>query len=879
MIMSTVPASVSGRELYAAESSRLRQMFPSQYDGRRLARARSDLVDRVVHCLLEQHWPGLSGRTDGMAVLAVGGYGRRELYPHSDLDLLFLFSSQRWRDANQDAVAAAVRALWDLGLRVGSSSRTLEECYEVRRDNLEFTTSLLDARLLSGSVPLWVHLRDEAVPHVFARDQRDFVDDLISLTRRRHEKYGRTIFHLEPNVKEAPGGLRDYQVAGWLTLINELAEHGRWAPPQAAWPAALRAASEEAYARLSTIRCFLHYRRNRDDNLLSYELQEEAAAMGLATGLPTPAGEWMRGYFRCARVIQQLAAHVTEEAARSRSSIYGFFQQWKSRLANADFSVVRGRIFPRSAAVPPPDARMVLDLFEMVARHALELSHQAERWVAGSVPLLKPSDPQLWEHFRRILLLPHAAAALRAMHRLGVLVALFPEFRAVDALVVRDFYHRYTVDEHSFMAIQHLQGLRASPGASQVSEDWEARFGELAGELERPELLCFALLFHDVGKGLTEEGHVQASVEAAGAICSRLEMAAEDRETVSFLIAHHLDMSATLQRRDIFDPETIRGVAETVVVPERLKMLCLMTYADIKAVNPEALTSWKAEMLWRLYAAVANHLARSVDEERVHYTEALAPGLAAILPALPQSIRPDELEAFLEGFPRRYLATHTPAEIAQHFLMARELARSHVQVRVQPRGHFYELTVMAEDRPFLFASITGTLAAWGMSILKADAFANRAGVVLDTFRFRDLFRTLELNPPEVPRFERSVVDVLTGVVRLETLMSGRMQKQPLPAPKVVTPTQLRFDNASSSHSTLLELTTQDFPGLLYRLSSCLSKWGCNIEVALVDTEGQKAIDVFYLTYNGVKLTPDQQESLKQAILESLASPQPSPAAA
>lgn len=677
--------------------------------------------------------------------------------------------------------------------------------------------------------------------------------------------------------------------------MAELDRAGRWVEPEGQWPLALKGRSRGAFEFLAAVRCFLHIQKQRDDNHLTYELQEQAAALGIGQRLdgshPVCApSEWMRSYFRHARSIDRLAAELVAEAAPARSSLYGLFQDWKSRLSNADFTVVRGRIFPRQPAAALDDPGLLLDLFEMMARHGLEFSREAERWAEEALHGLAdrlPGFPGAWERTARILVLPHAPAALRAMHRLGLLVTLFPEFQAIDALVIRDFYHRYTVDEHSFMTIQNLHELgarvRQQPSApveplpSEAVEGWERRFAEIFAELERAELLLFALLFHDVGKGMPAPDHVEGSLQAVGSVFVRLNVEPQDREAIRFLISSHLEMSATLQRRDIFDPDVIRAFAGKVGMPERLKMLCLLTYADIKAVNPDALTPWKAEMLWQLYAAASNYLSRSLDNERVH---ALA-GAGTPEPHLEKTgwVRalltssggdPGEaLGAFLEGLPKRYLEAHSTEGIADHYRMAQRLAERPVGLTLAKRSQWYELTVLTADRPFLFASITGALAAWGMNILKADAFGNAAGVALDTFRFIDLYRTLELNPSEVARFRESVIGVLTGEVGLPTLMRGRPGSPKPPRPKVDIPTQIRFDDTSSSHSTLLELVTRDRPGLLYRVSSTLAELGCNIEVALIDTEGQKVIDVFYLTSGGAGLDSRDQEHVRAALFEQL----------
>lgn len=859
---------------YALEFASIRERFEQTGEGGAVLLERSALVDAVVAGLYCELLSPAPDEPKNFCVAALGGYDRRELFPYSDVDLLFLSANGGAEASRKEAVATMTRTLWDLGLRVSQTVRTLAECGQLHRDNPEFNLALLDSRYLAGDPWLFTRLRADAVPHLVGRDRHDLVRHLAEMTQARHAKHGHTVFHLEPNVKEAPGGLRDFHVARWLTLIVELEKQGTWVAPEALWPPTLAAEGLRAFEFLAATRCFIHYRQGRDDNLLTYELQDLAAARGIGQrpGQQVPPAHWMRQYFRHARAIERLTRRLLDEIAPARSSLYSLFQDWRSRLSNPDFLVVRGRIFPRQPE-RLDDLNLLLGLFEMMARHALEPSREAERWIEEAVTRMPENArqaPDLWDAFRRALLLPHAAEALRAMHRLGLLSALFPEFRAIDCHVVRDFFHRYTVDEHSLMTIESLHTLRPprrgkeSGRAGDALEGWERNFAEILGELEQPELLLFALLFHDVGKGMPVENHIAGSLQAVEAVAERLQLRPEERETIRFLIAHHLDMSATLQRRDIFDRETVRACAENVGSPERLKMLTLLTYADIKAVNPEALTAWKAEMLWRLYAATANYLTRSVDEERVRAADATGKAEAA-RKLLGNSATAEELNAFLAGLPRRYLETQTPEEIVGHFRLAGELAESPVRVSLRRRGRLYELTVLTADRPFLFASISGTLAAWGMNILKAEAFANAAGIIVDTFRFEDLFRTLELNPSEADRLPQSVIDVLTGKADLQALMSGRVNPATLRRPKVNVPTRIYFDDISSSHSTLLELVTQDRPGLLYDASSTLSESGCNIEVALIDTEGQKVIDVFYLTYAGGKLDAARQAALREAL--------------
>jgi [protein-PII] uridylyltransferase len=843
------------------ESARIQREFEVSGEGRAALAQRTRLVEEILARLWLDIVSPDPVKPANFALVATGGFGRGWMFPYSDIDLLFLFGDRAAEQAFKDPVRRFSQELWDLRLKLSPASRMLSECDRYDPNNTEFTISLLDCRYLAGDHDLFRKLHDKVIPKLVMRESKALLAGLAEVTRERHGKYGMTLYHLEPNLKEAPGGLRDCNVASWLALISAMDKLHDW-PDASSLRAPVRKQLDAALDFLMSARCFLHFRHGRDDNTLSWEAQDEAAArrIGAADSAELSAADWMRIYFGHARAVQRTVAQLLEEIPEAWSALYRQVQSWRSRLTTPDFSVVDGLIFlQQPSALQDPE--VLLRMFHFMAHHGLKLSATTEYRIEQALPALASMPPrgaELWLYLQETLLQPHAADALRAMHSLRLLTLLLPELKLIDSLVVRDFYHRFTVDEHSFLAIESLHRLKQS------QSEWDKRYAELLGELEDPELLYLALLLHDTGKGVPGGNHVEASLEIANRAMDRLDMDPKERAEVVFLIANHLELSAAL-RRDIFNPETVGTFADKVGTPERLKMLALLTYADIKAVNPEALTPWKAENVWQLYMGAENYLSRSADQ-RVH-ADVNDEKLARLRSLAP--VTSSKFKEFLEGFPQRYLLVHSAEEVMRHMGMADELGEDPVQVDLKRGRHWYELTLVTGDRPALFAKLAGVLAAWGMNIVKANAFSNEAGTVVDTLYFTDRFRTLELNLSEWDRFRRSVASVLLGEADLEKMLRDRQRSEKGAIAKVKVETKIEFDDSCSSTSTLLQVITQDRPRLLHRIASCLSDQECNIEIALIDTEGQMAIDTFYLTSGGKKLGAEPCQRVEKALVEEL----------
>jgi len=860
------PLSVLGPQC-EDERQRIRRRFETGTSARETLRELCALADHTIQQIFAEVLQVHGAEPQGVCLIALGGYGRQLLFPYSDLDILFLFGNEKAEEEFRPLIADFSRTLWDLGFRVSSAGRTLEECRRIESDNAEFHLALLDRRFLDGDKELYERLDNKILPGSEKQARPFLLAQVQKLTMERLARYGNTIYHLEPNVKEAPGGMRDYHAGAWLRQIGSDKTEMR----------GTSAADEDLAAKavdfLSAIRCFLHYSNGRNDNTLSYELQTAAAerSLGVANGVgrdvPRNAAEWMRIYFRHARTLnRQLLRYLEQKPAVPQSLRQRLLNAARgTRLAAGKPFAVRDGFLEVLDQPALLDRAVTFSLFAEAARTGTPLSRDAERGVAYILthPELTARNTQVtWPALREILAADYPGLALRPMQRLGLLTETLPELRLIDSLVVRDFYHRYTVDEHSLRTIEHLQELAAPPDAR------GAHFTQLWKTVESRELLVLAMLLHDVGKGMPVENHVAGSLEALEGAAERLQLSPEEKAEVHFLIEHHLDMSATVQRRDIFDPGTISAFAATVGTQERLQRLCLLTYADIRAVNPEALTPWKAEMLWQLFVATSNHFSHTLDRDRLHASDERSMLERVRAEAGHASL--EEIERFLEGFPRRYLAVHSAREIAAHFLLYKGLGAEPLQSELTAKGHAFSLTLLTADRPALFATISGVLAGWGMNILKADAFSNAAGIVLDTFHFVDLHHTLELNPSEVERFRKSLAEVAAGKSPLEPLLKGRENASRTRPPKVSVQTRISFDDASSEHSTLLEIMAQDRPGLLFDIGSALARLACNIEVALIDTEGQKAIDVFYLTAQGNKLDAQKKNLLHEVLQGTLA---------
>lgn len=844
---------------HVQQMERLSSDFFDDCDGLRAVARRTDTVDDIVSGRFQEEFGGEGG---GIAAVAVGGYGRCELFPHSDIDLLLLFSKAREAELRKEKIASLLTTLWDSKLRVSHSVRDPRECARLAPDNAELHISLLDTRFVAGDMAFFKEFGRTTLPKFYLREQKAISRMLSETARKRHRAFDQTLYHLEPNIKEGPGGLRDYHLACWMAQLENIEEDRiPWSeehlPAQRGWDI------DSAKGFLFAVRCFLHYYYGRDKNLLSYDMQDAIAHAGVGKVYSGEGGaaDLMRMYFRNTRSMFRLALRLMEESATPSNALLKILRKRKSRLSNPDFNVTQGRVYFQAPHAIESKPELVMRIFEFVARHGLPLAAQTEVRIHEHLAELRQhflSGARQWPHLRAILLLPHAYRALEAMREAGALYTLLPEFELIDCLVIRNFYHRFTVDEHSLMTVRILKDL---PG---VTEAVDKRYAVLLSEVNRADLLYLALLFHDIGKGVEGEAHGMASARLAEAAMERVGVEdAMDRDIVLQLVRDHTVMSEVMTKRDLSEEDVLEDFKARVGTIERLKLLTLMTYADSAAVDPTTKTNWRKELLWRLYLGVYAIFQRDHEDRRIQAdTEADCLDMAV------KDAERRRMGGFLKGFPERYLRTHTAQEVYEHFQMAAGLGRGGAMAVSKEVDGDFEVLVMGCERPFLFASLCAAIASYGFSIVQAEAFSNDAGLVLDSFRVTAGPQTSasDVDVSELAGFEQRLRRVAEGSLDAGQLLKKRgtirYRRRHAQAPHV------SFDNKTSARATIFYVHAADRTRLLYDLASVFSQHACDIDLVLCETQGHRVADVFYIRQDEGKLTSETCATLKSELVQA-----------
>ena len=822
------------RQLIAERRQAIHEQFLDRGNTRSTLRRLTDQIDGQVRAAAERFLEGFEA-----SVAAIGGYGREELFPASDIDLLIIVSD-RPQEGREQAVKNLLHHLWDLGLQLGQQVWSLQELRTLDPENIEFALALMDARPIAGNAALARELLDGIFPQFLKSKRQRLVERVLEITRRRHQAYRNTIYQLEPDLKQSPGGLRDYWIGVWLQRLQR----------REAFLPSSREEIRSAYEFVCRLRLALHWTTGRKVDRLSHRLQDRVApSIGYAGKDSTSAVEsLMNKYF--------LSAHVIANFCRRNMAVH------ESGRPDARTEVAQGESVDDAFDVLRLFARS-LDLAEASSQEmAATLSEKARDAVVRALPRFSSTlqCPQALGQLKALLPpRPGLYRVLSEMYELGVLEQILPEFSGIKERVIRDFYHCYTVDEHTLQAVKSLGDLANAREASDL------RFRRLLEGAEKPHLLTLALLLHDVGKS-REGNHAQRSARMAAKALRRLRFEPSEIDRVVSLVSEHLSLSNVVFRRDLDDPREAARFADRIRDAEQLRLLTLLTYADIRAVGPGILSDWKKDLIFQLYVEAYNHLTRGYGRDRIGPRELSR----TLMGKLPSDLPKDAFQGFLEGFPRRYLSSTSAEEVFEHFRMAeRALGEGRAQLRVSPKGECYQLCVVTPDQSRLFARIAGCLAYYDMSIRRGYGFANAQGVVLDLFQFEDTRQRFAKNPVEIERFRRLLEDVMTGSKQIEPLLE---RKRSVPAHSGLTPSlqpSAYFGQGDGEGYSILEIVTPDSLGLLYRIGTEIAAMECNIDLVLISTEGAKAVDVFYLSHEGRELPQELRQALPARIVNAI----------
>ncbi len=801
------------------------------------------------------------------AVVALGGYGRRELNPYSDVDVMFLFEPGS-RDAVGAHSARFFQLLWDLRYQLGHSLRTIDDCVELAKTDLTAQTALMEARYLLGNRPLFDRcsnrLRAAFRLKPFLRAKRDEREG-------EFERQGATTSLLEPNVKRSPGGLRDLHGIKWIAL----ALHGSTDWRALTSNESLTAPEADLLQRHQTIlwqiRNDLHFHAGRASDVLSFDEQQRLAAAFGYHGEPhlLPVEQFMQFYYRMAGEVHELCDRVYARVAPRRRDDRLVDRLLARRVGH--FLLTDQTISIRSgshrAVAETPE--LVMELFALAHQRGVRPSDEARRIAASAVEQFPSHEWQtapIGRHFLSILGAPgrHGAiaATLRLMHQAKLLGRLLPAFAHVTSLMQFNRYHHFTVDEHCIRAVGEAERMSAQ----------DDRLGTAYRELKRKELLHLALLLHDVGKGY-EGDHSERGVELAEEAATWLGLAADEQQLLSFLIRHHLLMSSIAFRRDLSDEKILLRFARQMAQPEALTLLYLLTAADIRAVGPGTWTDWKAELLRELFDRSMEILAGSRlisgEAERIRLARERAEAHAR------RQFDGEWLRQQCDAMPARYWLTTPPEQVAEHLAGFQQLQPDDVVVTAGPvpdRGTFH-YTVFTHDAltPGIFSKVAGVLAAKGLEILSAQVYTRLDGTIVDSFEVLDP----DYNGPPPPRriaaVSAAIRDVLRGTLTIQELFVKNRRVEASTDRLVSHAAQVEVDNDSSDDFTIIDIFADDRQGLLYVITQAIFDAGLSVYAAKISTRLDQIADVFYVkTTEGGKLTdPEPMARLRQQLIDAV----------
>jgi [protein-PII] uridylyltransferase len=857
----------------------LEALHRSGAGGQTVNETNSDLSDRLIRRLFRlaeaEYYANGAAFGQRLSVVAVGGYARRELSIHSDIDLLFLYP--RRMNPYVESITGKVQMwLWDGGLTVGCATRTIAETLDLGSDDATVRTAILDARFLVGDTELFHEFTDSLREETFS-DQENFLAERMAALRERHKKYGESLYLLQPNVKEGAGGLRDYHNAYWATRAAHPSTRGF---DDFLHFGLLTETEMEQYRAaiqfLWRLRNELHLNSRRKNDQMSFEHQEQVAAAwhygeGASIGEELPVERFMRDYYRHARIVQSLSELVIEQCC-ARAAKAG--PRPPAREVADGFRVADGHLEIPHAAHLRERPRRLLSAYSVAQDEHVQLSRTARRLVRENLDLVDDRlrrEPEATAAFLRILEGSHRVMrTLTEMNEDGLLAAFLPEWEHIVCRWQHVIYHIYTVDIHTLFLIEELRRLARG--------DYEGPLADLTTlmrEVTDIPVLFLGCLLHDIGKGFGGD-HSNRGAERALSCVERLGLSPDRIERVVFLVKQHLLMSHIAQRRDLSDARLIVDFARTCGDRENLRNLYLLTFADIRASSPAGWTEWKGQLLRELFERTSEFLETGSDDPRVALDQIEArverrqDAARAELRGL--GVGEARISGFFSIMPRRYFVSHAPRQIARHALVVLAYAPERVishSVR-ELRGGISEFLICTADVHGLYATVSGVLAAKGINILGSHVYTARSGLALEVYRVS--------TPPGGPEEQReiwkavasTIQGVLSGLLDLDALIQRRRRPilKSAPLPPAPRPSEVVISNAESDFYTIVDVSANDRLGLLYDLTRTIASHGLEIYISKAATVMDQIADTFYLKDGEGKkvLDPERIERLRRDLL-------------
>lgn len=803
-----------------------------------------------------------------IAILALGGYGRETLNPYSDIDIMLVYNPSELNVSQVEPLAnQLITTLWDIGFEVGHSCRSLKECVRATYDDIFSKTSMLEARYIVGARRVYRQFQRLTSKHFFKKQVGKFIAKTIEEWSARHESYGATIYLQEPNIKESAGGLRDFHTGIWVAAVRFGVKDLEELERRGIIPQTVAESCEESLDFLWQLRNELHYVSQRRSDQLVLDVQEIIAKnLGYKDdGHSLAEVTMMRDYYLHAEHLYEFAKLIIDRVKHQGSPLNQWLERWQTKMLPDGFTVVRDEIgFQEGHFDFRPDPMWIMKVFTYRQQLGNRISAEVRHQIAANLHLIDDNfrrSPEVAECFLSILRHSESVAeVLRRMHRWQVLDHYLPEFGKIRSLVRSDRPHQYTVDEHTLYAIENLE--EATLAQLEDGQD----FLDIFKEVEKPELLRLAILLHDVGKGVDGPGgHDERGFEMAQAALDRIGLDSVDKEVVLFLILRHLDMIHTAQRRDLDDPKVIERFAELVQDEQHLKMLYLLTFADMRAVSIEIWNQWNAILLWQLYTRTLEFLQGEMEFLKVEELQARVTHLIG------EAVGEAAIARHFDTMSDQELVSQAPDLIGKQIQLVEKLGDLPIAISHFAENQSYtQIGICTRNARGIFRQITAVFTVENINILRAMINTRSDGIVIDVLNVKDGQTGKGPILDRYHQIEETLTAVWNGEVDAETVLEEQRESDPLlrRQQRHIQP-RIRIDNEASDRATIIDIRAQDQVGLLYTVSDALYKLGLDIHLAKITTEAFIAEDSFYVTdTNGAKITnPTRLKNIQDALAQ------------